>query len=193
MKFNLKESIKKIPFNKLNPKYLSEIKITKIMLINALVVITAIAAIALLVMLYKLNSSNQKWSFGPNVDTSAVDKSEKRRLQKLINDMGEPVNGVSFTGYHAYYTEDGGLIIEGFLRNNTGYKIFNIYGNISIKKDNEIVASSYFTFFEADFGILKNKTSRQWTLKFTPEFVNMYDVDLSEYIVATDLQYNYQN
>ena len=193
MKFNLKEFIKKIPFNKLNPNRLSEIKITRKMLINTLIVITAIAAIALLLMLYKLNSSNQKWSFGPKVDTSAVYKSEKRRLQKLINDMGEPVKGLSFTGYRAYYTEDGGLIIEGFLRNNTGYKIFNIYGDISIKKDNEIVASSYFTFFEADFGVLKNKTSRHWSLEFTPEFVNLYDVDLSEYIVATDLQYNYLN
>lgn len=133
----------------------------------------------------------QEYSFGPNIDPTNIDKETKDFLQTRINELGNPQSGeVTINGFNAYYL-DNSLVVEVFIRNGTGYKIFNLQGPIKIKKNDEIIASGEFVFSEEEFGFLVTDMSRVWKLVFTEDSVNVKNADLSEYSIYSTLQYNY--
>ncbi|MBE6885386.1 MAG: SLAP domain-containing protein [Ruminococcaceae bacterium] len=148
-----------------------------------------IATLLLTLSLAGCSSAGAAWSFGPKEDISNYSAEDLQSFQDRLNKMDAPESGVCFTGYYTEYDEDGTLRVYGFLRNYTGKIIYDIRGTVEIKKNDDVIASAYFTFEEEDFGQLGHKESRPWCLEYTAEYVEDGEADLSTYVVATDLEF----
>lgn len=143
-----------------------------------------IAAIAIVVFLKA--PKIQKLTF---IEPNEYSPSEQAKLQKILNDFGDPAAGLSFVGYRTRF-DNGSLYVDGFFRNNTGEDIYNIYGDIYIKTENEIIASDYYMFFEPSFPAIENNYSVPYSIVFKPSSVFFSNVELEEYSIKTVFDYN---
>lgn len=142
---------------------------------------------------------NQKYSFGPMADLSKIDDETKKKLQNVLNNLGDSEkDAISFNPIGVYYNKDGSLIIDLFIRNGNSYSVFNIDSQLDVVKDGKIIASASFNFIKEDFGVLEPNTSRPWTILYYPEDLKvkdteMKDVELSNKIVLNgkNIQYEY--
>jgi SLAP domain-containing protein len=132
----------------------------------------------------------QPFEFENKIAYDAAGKEKREFLQKTLNKMGKPLKGVSITGYNCYYTNDGKLYIEGFIRNNTGYNIKNIKGEIIVIKNKIEVAKGYFEFEYKELGVLKDKYSRPWTIIFNTNEVKVKNENLDNYMINAVFVYD---
>lgn len=136
----------------------------------------------------------KEYSFGPNVDVTSITQEYKDYLQKQLENTDKAERGLSFVGYNAEYDDEGGFVVDGFFRNNTGSTVYNISGVITIqtvtKSGGLTIAKAKFTLSEEDFGALENGIARPWQLKYSSDLVVNKVSDLSTYSVNADLEYS---
>lgn len=134
---------------------------------------------------------HQKYSFGPNTDSSSVSPEVKDKLQEHIDKLGDPEkDDIIFNGVSAKFQEDGSLELIVFIRNGYSYSVRDIEAKVDVKKNNEVVATANFILSKDVFGILEAKESRIWTLIYKPENVLKHEVNLTEYILEYTTKYN---
>lgn len=132
-------------------------------------------------------------SFGPNEVAEQMTEEKiaehEKRLEKLDLNSGTRKD-LNYTGYRAYFDDKGQLIVDGYFRNFTGHEVYDIRGNIIVtNKNKDIIGTAYFEFPEKEFGSLKNGYSRPWQLIFENDYVNVEIIDLSKFIITTELEY----
>lgn len=135
----------------------------------------------------------QQYSFGPMADLSMIDDSTKEGLQNYLDKLGDPSKDtITFNGIDYYYSEDGSLFIDLFVRNGHSYSVFNVNITLDIIQDGKVIASAPFTFTLGDFGELPANMSRPWTILYYPEDIKDKKTKLMKFdIKARDLQYEY--
>ncbi|MBB6453984.1 SLAP domain-containing protein [Salirhabdus euzebyi] len=135
----------------------------------------------------------QLYDFGPTVDASTIDQATKDQIQLIVNELGDPAEGIQFNGIGAGYLEDGTLQINVLVRNGYDHKVWGIDAELKVTDSNgeEIIAAANFSFPEEDFGVLNPGSSRFWSLYFGPEFVFNPNFDLTNYMIDSNYTYSY--
>ena len=114
---------------------------------------------------------------------------------KTIDENGAERQGVSFVEYNAKLSENGSLVVEGYLRNFSGSDIYNIECNITAQNSEtqEYVAVKSFKFFvstENMFLSLENKKSCPVTITFDADYVNVDEADLYKLSYTSEFTYS---
>lgn len=131
--------------------------------------------------------NNQKYSFGPMADLSKISNDTKQQLQELLNELGDVESDqITFEIIDAGFQEDGGLILDLFIRNGYSYAITNIDCDIKIIKQDKIIASANFQLIEREFGVLPSNTSRPWSIMFFPEDILIENAELKDCTIKAE-------
>ncbi len=111
---------------------------------------------------------------------------------KTIDETGAVRQGVSFVGYNAHLSENGSLVVDGYLRNFSDSEIYNIECNITVinAETQDYVALDHFKFPENTFGSLKNKRSRPVRITFEADYVNVGNADLSSLSFSSEFTFS---
>lgn len=178
---------------------LSDFEIAKQKQRKSIIILASIVAALLIVSFVGVVihfATQSPVSYAPKASAAEITeertKEHERRL-KIIDDNGGIREGVNFVGYHARFDDEDNLVVDGYMRNFTGHKIYNIKGNITVETTNgDNVGGAYFEFPEKEFGSLENGKSRPWRLIFDADYVNVEITDLSEFTILTEFEYYYK-
>ena len=139
------------------------------------------------------HENNFSYSFGPQGDFTGQkpDAARKKFLKDKLSEAGKFPEGISVLPIKTYTDGEENIIVECFIRNNTGRNILNLKGNISIKKGNDVVADGYFELPVGVFGRLEDHKARPWKIQFLKDHVYDAEADLTQYTILVNMNYEY--
>ena len=137
------------------------------------------------------------YSFGPQVDQTKITDEYRAFLQDKLEHVGKIDKGLIYKCYSAKYDDEGGLTLDGFFINNTGFTVSDIEGLIIVDAPTQYntmleVARGKFTFSVESFGVLENRTARPWQLTFSDNLVTNPNKSATDYTITTNLSYKKQ-
>ncbi len=133
----------------------------------------------------------QEYTFGPGYGQH-VSAREKNRLQRLVNQLGNPPhNAITLNGFEAGYQHNGALSVLLFVRNGYDYPIWGISGRIRLEEHHQILAAADFTFSPTQFGTLDPGVSEIWEITFQPSQVYVQHATLHTYQLVSDLTFSH--
>ena len=156
-------------------------------------VTTILFSISLVLFFTGCAKKGISYSFSPIQERAGITQEEKDKVEELLKSAPKMPKGISFYSYEIQKAKDGSLKVNGFVRNNTGDDVCNIFGAFRIESDDKKFASADFSLDESTFGVLKNGDSRPWSLIYNKHQVLSSLEDIDSYVISVDVEYEILN